>query len=547
MTATRGTIPQLAWMLRRDHRSGWTFLLTLLMPLCAWADALVPTAISGTVYLDANANGVRDAGEKGIADVRVTDGVGFATTGAGGSYSLKLSGDRELAVPGTQAVAVCWPEKTWPTSKRWFRLKDLADPAKVDFGLRADPDQKLPFTYLHVTDSHDWRASPYRDQHLTFNTDQKKARFVIHTGDMGLGGSDPQGLRHRGAELNEWAGKNAMPTFAAVGNHDTDSQMPEGSDEAYKGGFTACIGPLRWSFDCAGIHFVFVDIIDNRKERSDWVLAWLEKDFAAMKSGSRIVLACHYPNLDGDGSWQAFLRRHKVELVHAGHNHSYVRWPDWAAPMVTAFARSAGTALICVADARGVHIGLYCSGCSRGTRTFTHSRRCPTVFRAGVLEGAIRHLYGEVRQVSDLRLAAAGQAIPVGTDAVYVQADIDLGSSKVAGLRFGEASSPHEIAYADGHLVVDGVAFPVPIPPRDKVLKLAFFAHKDVLTVWANDCFFHETRTKFQRAVQVVPFAAGGQAVMAPLVVREVKPDPANRANRYPSGDGNSGLMRNPD
>lgn len=97
-----------------------------------------PDAVAGTAYMDANANGVRDAGEKGIPGVRVTDGVGFAATGSDGGYSLKLSPDRELPVPGTQAVAICWPEGTWPTSRRWFRLKDMADAG-----------QKVPFPMPH--------------------------------------------------------------------------------------------------------------------------------------------------------------------------------------------------------------------------------------------------------------------------------------------------------------------------------------------------------------------------------------------------------------
>ena len=177
---------------------------------------------------------------------------------------------------------------------------------------------------------------------------------------------------------------------------------------------------------------------------------------------------------------------------------------------------------------------------------FAHSRRCPTGFH-GVLEGAIKGLYGTAHGRTNLNVTGPGAAITPATDAVYVVAEIAPGTSKSAGFRFGEAASPHEISYGDGHLVVDGVAFPVPIRPDDKFLKLRFFAHSDMLTVWANDCFFYETRTKFRRAAQVVPFASGGAATMTSLVVHEVKPDHANRNMDYPSSDGNSGLMRNPD
>lgn len=533
---------------RRHAPSLWIAPAILLLSASALAQAPLPSTVSGTVYLDANANGVRESGETGLPGVRITDGVGFAATGPDGSYSLAVSPDRELPVPGTQPIAVCWPQGTWPTSKRWLLIKEITNPAQADFGLRADPGQKLPFTYLHVTDSHDWRASVYSNQYLTFNTDLKEAKFVVHTGDMGSGGTDPADLLRRGGLLNEWAGLNSMPTFTAVGNHDTDcGTIPEGSEVHYKGGFTACIGPLRWSFNYAGIHFAFVDIIDSNKELSDWAMAWLEKDFASLKPGSRIILSYHYPNLDGDESWAQFLRKHKVEMVHAGHNHSYVRWPDWGAPMVTAFARSAGNAIVSVVDGTGVHIALYCSGCSRGTRDFRHSRRCPTTFDAGALEGAIRGLYGRVHAQTNVSLSGAGAPVAVSTDAVYVKASIDPGTSQAVGLRFGEDSAPHEVSYGDSHLVVDGVAFPVPIPLQEKLVRLVVFAHKDIVTVWANGCFLYENRTQFQRAVNVTPFAAGGAATLASFVVHEVKPDPANRSGGYASSDGNSGLMRNPE
>lgn len=65
-------------------------LTTWLVALGAVSAALSAQAAgvgtaSGRVYQDANSNGRLDAGEQGISGVRVTDGVGFVTSGADGT------------------------------------------------------------------------------------------------------------------------------------------------------------------------------------------------------------------------------------------------------------------------------------------------------------------------------------------------------------------------------------------------------------------------------------------------------------------------------
>jgi hypothetical protein len=72
-----------------------------------------PVTLAGTVYVDANANGVMDAGEAGIAGVTVTlggtNGLGqaisaTATTAANGTYSLSTDSSGNTLRPGTYQI-----------------------------------------------------------------------------------------------------------------------------------------------------------------------------------------------------------------------------------------------------------------------------------------------------------------------------------------------------------------------------------------------------------------------------------------------------------
>jgi len=234
-------------------------------------------------------------------------------------------------------------------------------------------------------------------------------------------------------------------------------------------------------------------------------------------------------------------------MVHAGHNHAYGRWRDFAAPMVTAFARSSGSANLAFVDERGIHVGFFCDGCARGSHNYQHSRRCPTAWRDHVLEASIRGRYGELHSMDNVKLVGDGAARAVSTDAAYIHAEIAPGTAKTVGVRVGSGPTRLEVSFAAGHLLVNGAAYPFVLREGDPLLKLHIFAHKDLLTVWANESFFAQTPVKFQQAAQVRLFAAGGEATVRKLAIQEVKPDPANRARRYTCSCAHGAILRNPE
>ncbi|MFT5328067.1 MAG: hypothetical protein ACI8P0_005975, partial [Planctomycetaceae bacterium] len=60
------------------------------------ADELTPAR--GVVFHDANGNGSRDSGEKGLADIRISNGVDIVKTDADGKYEIGVDDDSIIFV-----------------------------------------------------------------------------------------------------------------------------------------------------------------------------------------------------------------------------------------------------------------------------------------------------------------------------------------------------------------------------------------------------------------------------------------------------------------
>jgi len=490
------------------------------------AEVTAPEVVAGRVFLDANGNGTLDEGEKGIPGVRVTDGVDFVTTGGDGAYSIRIGADPTIPARSAQTVGVCWPTGTWPVGPWWFRLGRIKDAGAVNFALRSDV-QKLPFVYMHMTDAHEFFNNGEPAFAKFVNAMPADVKFIIDTGDS---------FRPRSVE--EQFNRLFIST---VGNHDT-WEAPNPPPEGVYGMWTDRLGPVRWSFDHAGIHFVGVDVIGEFKAEA--MVKWLEKDLSGVSKNTRIVLGLHYPDLGGNGIFSRLLKDYKVELVHAGHNHAYGWSGGGLVPMVTAYHwQPPGTCNIAVVSKDRIDVGVYCIGCKK--EPGRHSRRCPMEWIDHVLAGGIRSHYGRLHSIAAGPLAGR-QPVKLADPHVFIRASIDPAGATRAGIRIGAGDSPLEIAYTGDRLVIDGASVPFSFRPGQKTLELTVFAHHNMLTVWANDYFFIEKRVAMEKAGEVSLFAEGGTATVKSETVQEVKADPANRSSSYFCSCGHGVLLRNP-
>ena len=291
--------------------------------------------VSGRVFLDENRNGRYDAGEPGIPRVPITDGVNFALTDADGRYEIHAQLDPLIQPTKMSIVSVSFPSGYWPTAG-WFRqIERVAEHRHVDFPLRRD-EQKLPFVFVHATDAHVPRAG--REKFIRFRQEMdrwgERFPFCIMTGDN-VDLADRQEFRKGQAQyqfLAEQMKDFPLPLFVIPGNHDPAGvNAGKGWDRRhpmYGYGFHwKIVGPLRWSFNYAGIHFVGIDFM--YRDGSKWVwgvpdsaVEWLRKDLQRVEPGRRILLFVHFPKAQSKDAFDAVLRTHKVEHIFAGHTHT---------------------------------------------------------------------------------------------------------------------------------------------------------------------------------------------------------------------------------
>lgn len=289
------------------------------------AAGTVPATVGGTVFLDANGNGVRDAGEEGLPGVAITDGVSFVTTGGDGRYSIEIGADEMFPLREAQCVYPSWPSGLWPSRARWWiRLSEVTDADRVDFGMKRVPAGE-PFTFATFGDEHSGAGASYPNLAAAVNA-LKRVRFVAVLGDYGYAtreSADPSFT-----VIAKAASAFQVPVFHIPGNHDIVS-VPKGEapgSEDLWGAHTRHLGPPRFSFDYGGAHFVAID--SDRYEPETGVTThghpptaaeWLRRDLERVRPETPTFLLTHL--LYGDHGVTDHLRKQTSRFAYMGHTH----------------------------------------------------------------------------------------------------------------------------------------------------------------------------------------------------------------------------------
>ncbi|MGQ0650247.1 MAG: metallophosphoesterase [Gemmatimonadaceae bacterium] len=254
--------------------------------------------VSGVVFVDANRNGRRDAGEQGIAGVAVSDQVDVTTTVSDGSYRLAT------AVLGSVFVSV--PDGYMPNGPFW-RSVTLSGTAEVDFPLL--PVQATSsLTFIHASDTHISEATQSRMVRLRALVDSIRPAFVIITGDLvrdalRVGEAEATGYYEL---FQQQAGKFTRPLFTVPGNHEIfgieRQRSGVSADHPLYGRamYRHYRGPDYYSFNAGGVHFVGLNSIDIDDMSyfghvDSLQLAWLARDLAVVSAQTPVVTFNHIP------------------------------------------------------------------------------------------------------------------------------------------------------------------------------------------------------------------------------------------------------------
>ncbi len=332
------------------------FLIVALVGALGVAHA--PTAeVSGVVFDDTNRNGTRDAGERGVAGVAVSNQDAVVTTDASGSFRLPGTGTGVVFVSAPNGYRAVGP---------WWRQADSVSP--LSFALTTDqPSAEL--TFVHASDTHISPASLPRTQRLRALVDSIAPGLLLITGDLvrdalRVGEAEATGYYELFAKERT---AFRTPVFTVPGNHENfgierdTSHVPATHPLYGRAMYRHYFGPDYYSFTRGGVHFVGLNTVDIDDQRyyghvDSLQLAWLERDVALVPATMPIVTFDHIPffttieglngyndrppapslitvkgrtvyrhSVSNAGDVLAILRKHRHVLALGGHMHATER------------------------------------------------------------------------------------------------------------------------------------------------------------------------------------------------------------------------------
>ena len=260
---------------------------------------LLTQELSGTVFLDRNANGVRDVGEPGVAGVVVSDQDTVVRTAADGGYRLRSGG-------GHGVIFVSAPTGYRVVGQFWHTAADVERGAGA-FALAAASAQRS-FTFVHASDTHISEQSAPRTRRLRDMVDSLQPEFVLITGDL-VRDALRVGEKEARGYYELFARERAAfrtPAYTVPGNHEIfgiERQLSkvEPTHPLFgKAMYRSYFGPDYYSFNVGGVHFVGLNTVDIH---DGWYhghvdslqLRWLERDLAALQAGTTVVTFDHIP------------------------------------------------------------------------------------------------------------------------------------------------------------------------------------------------------------------------------------------------------------
>lgn len=264
--------------------------------------------LRGTVYYDADGNGVRNATERGMAGVSVSNGREVVKTAADGSFELPDD-------PTARFVTVTTPSGYRPGETHY--LKIVSGTGSYDFGLVRNGHTGA-FEFIQITDTETPTPKEWIDDLKDYAAANSTA-FIMHTGDICY----MPGLDFHAANVRN--GQMGIPMYYTIGNHD----LVRGDyGEQY---FEERFGPTWYSFEVGNVHFLALPMLGGDHAPSyskKQVLEWIKNDLAQTDPDKKVIMFNHDLWFSGDdfviraGGDSIDMKRHNLVAFIYGHWHS---------------------------------------------------------------------------------------------------------------------------------------------------------------------------------------------------------------------------------
>lgn len=294
---------------------GFGLALTTLGAARAWLReplAPTPTQATGIVFQDRNGNRVRDAGEDGLAGVRVSNQLDIAITDAQGRWTLPVRGEDTTffvlkprgwrsPVNSLQIPQFFYTHKPAGSPKQ--RFPGVAPtgplPASIDFPLIEKPEpDKFQALYFGDTQPRNVQEVDFMRHDILEELVGTEALFGTTLGDIVF--DDLSVLEPH----NQAIALLGIPWHNVLGNHDMNYDSPDDrhSDETFERHF----GPNYFAFDYGQVHFLALDNVHwagasggkegaYHGELGSEQLEFVKRDLEAVPPDKLVVALMHIP------------------------------------------------------------------------------------------------------------------------------------------------------------------------------------------------------------------------------------------------------------
>lgn len=296
---------------------------------------------AGIVFEDLNQNGVRDAGEPGLADVAVSNQKEVVQTDAEGRWTLPHDEDTIFFVIKPQGYAPPVNETQLPqfyyihkpagssTETRYAGLEPTGPlPESIDFPLVKVDDEPEKFQAIFFGD-----PQPRNQDQVDYIAHDVLTELVGTEAKFGVTLGD---IMFDNLSLFEPSNANiallGIPWYNVIGNHDVnfEAETDAESDETFHRYF----GPQYYSFDYGAVHFIVLDDVDwghhPGKKKKSYVggldadqIAFVKNDLALVPEEKLVCLMMHIPLMSVGNRAELYrlIEQRPYTMSISGHTH----------------------------------------------------------------------------------------------------------------------------------------------------------------------------------------------------------------------------------
>jgi hypothetical protein len=303
--------------------------------LCLSNIALADEYAFGVVFEDSNHNLVRDPGENGLPDIRVSNGRDIVKTNSKGEYKISIDDDTIIFVIKPRGWMTPLNDNNLPRFHYIHKPKGSPDlkytgvsstgdlPKSIDFPLHRNEElDQFKVLLFGDTQPGSQRDIEYLGHDIIEELVNVDVAFGMSLGDLV---NDDLSLFD---SLNMTNALIDIPWYNIMGNHDMnyDSESDKYADETFERVF----GPPYYSFDYGPVHFIVLDdIIWNPEKRNyrgglgEKQMEFVKNDLALVPKDQLVVLTMHIPMMEIAELQELFeaLEDHYYTFSASAHYH----------------------------------------------------------------------------------------------------------------------------------------------------------------------------------------------------------------------------------